>query len=97
MLELLLERERDKSAYTRSAACRAWESLAQRGAGGCAKIPISHWLPVTELAVGASHSPHHSASVLSPASAADLIIMLTGECKVAPTPPPSAAGNWFLY
>ena len=56
LLVQLLERVRDKSAFTRSAVCRAWEHLVQKAADGCGKIPIGHWIPVTCLAIGNSRT-----------------------------------------
>ena len=47
LLALLLERVRDQTAYTRKQVLASWTLLAEH-----AKIPISHWVPVAELAIG---------------------------------------------
>ncbi len=65
LLDLLLERARDEISYTRSAVCKAWETLAQGGGDGAGRIPIGHWLPVTRLAVGASAARPPSAPHMS--------------------------------
>lgn len=47
LLALLLERVRDQTSYTRKQVVASWTLLAEH-----AKIPISHWVPVAELAIG---------------------------------------------
>ncbi len=50
LLALLLERVRDQTSYTRKQVLASWHLLAEH-----AKIPISHWVPVAELAIGEPH------------------------------------------
>ena len=47
LLALLLERVRDQTSYTRKQVLASWLLLAEH-----AKIPISHWVPVAQLAIG---------------------------------------------
>lgn len=48
LLDLLCERTRDHSSYTRMAVLQVWEYLAEHRA-----IPLGHWQVVTGIAAGA--------------------------------------------
>ena len=47
LLDILCERTRDQSSYTRKAVLQTWEHLAQNRA-----IPLGHWQVVTSIATG---------------------------------------------
>ena len=47
LLDILCERTRDQSSYTRKAVLQTWEQLAQNRA-----IPLGHWQVVTSIATG---------------------------------------------
>ncbi|KAK9792029.1 hypothetical protein WJX73_005287 [Symbiochloris irregularis] len=47
LLDLLTERVRDQTAYTRARTLHTWALLAEKTA-----IPLGHWLLVTKLAIG---------------------------------------------
>mmetsp|Transcript_17259 Transcript_17259/g.41204 ORF Transcript_17259/g.41204 Transcript_17259/m.41204 type:complete len:1126 (-) Transcript_17259:192-3569(-) len=47
LLDTLLQRTRDQNAFTRARTLQTWAFLAQR-----ARIPMSHWLVVAQLAAG---------------------------------------------
>ncbi len=47
LLDILCERTRDQSSYTRKAVLQTWENLAQNRA-----IPLGHWQVVTSIATG---------------------------------------------
>ena len=47
LLDILCERTRDQSSYTRKAVLQTWEQLAQDRA-----IPLGHWQVVTSIATG---------------------------------------------
>ena len=47
LLDTLVERARDQSAYTRARVMQTWASLA-----ASRSIDMGHWLCVTELAIG---------------------------------------------
>lgn len=49
LLDVLVERARDQTSWTRAAVCRSWATLALES-----RIPMGHWLIVTELAIGAA-------------------------------------------
>lgn len=48
LLDILLERIRDQSSYTRKAVLQAWAYLAEAHA-----IPLGHWREIPVIAVGA--------------------------------------------
>jgi len=50
LLDLLVERARDQTSWTRGNVCKAWASLTVED-----KVPMGHWLTVTQLAIG-THS-----------------------------------------
>lgn len=47
LLEILCERIRDQSSFTRKAVLQTWQYLAEHRA-----IPLGHWQVVTEMAIG---------------------------------------------
>ncbi len=47
LLDILCERTRDQSSYTRKAVLQTWEQLAQNRS-----IPLGHWQVVTSIATG---------------------------------------------
>lgn len=47
LLDILCERVRDQSSYTRKAVLQTWQNLAEQRA-----IPLGHWLVVTGIATG---------------------------------------------
>ena len=47
LLDILCERTRDQSSYTRKAVLQTWQYLAQHKA-----IPLGHWQLVTSIAIG---------------------------------------------
>ena len=49
-LDLLVERVHDTSAFTRARVLNTWATMAEAKA-----IPLSHWLVVTDLAIGRLH------------------------------------------
>lgn len=44
---MLVERARDQTSWTRAAVCRSWMALAVDH-----RVPLGHWLTVTQLAIG---------------------------------------------
>ena len=44
---MLVERARDQTSWTRAAVCRSWMALAVDH-----RVPMGHWLTVTQLAIG---------------------------------------------
>ena len=49
-MDLLVERVHDTSAFTRARVLNTWATMAEAKA-----IPLSHWLVVTDLAIGRLH------------------------------------------
>lgn len=47
LLDVLVERVRDQTSWTRAAVCKSWMALATHH-----RIPMGHWLTVTQLAIG---------------------------------------------
>lgn len=48
LLDVLTQRVRDTSSYTRRACLAAWQGLAETRT-----LPLGHWAAVTDIAVGA--------------------------------------------
>jgi hypothetical protein len=59
LLDVLVERARDQTSWTRAAVCRSWMALAVDH-----RVPMGHWLTVTQLAIGELHLRTRSAPSL---------------------------------
>lgn len=85
LLDLLTQRVRDQSAYTRARSLHTWALLADK----CA-IPLGHWMLVTQLAIGAASHLCCASDPCSISSALEIGLCATAHVRVL-----SSKSDWF--